>query len=268
MPPSWAQGKRPGGAPNASDAKRSRAPRDDDDDDMDDIDDMIEQEEDLANDEPGGPAPPEEEEAIKMLGSKDMAQFERQWRRPPLPPLDSSMDAIVFQQFEADYVTASVPADFARGSSEPKAAVVRLFGVTRAGNSVAVHVHGFRPYFYVRAPPSFAQGDVEPFKRALAGRLRAQANQKDGPSEYVLSCSLVMRQSIMHYNFDQQTAFVRIVVALPSMVSTARRILEQARRQRPACALAHRPAIPLPAPRPLLHTSHAAPQPDDRSRAA
>lgn len=46
--------------------------------------------------------------------------------------------------------------------------VVRMFGVTEAGNSVAAFVHGFEPYFYVDAPSAaFSPDDCQ----ALAAEL-------------------------------------------------------------------------------------------------
>lgn len=33
--------------------------------------------------------------------------------------------------------------------------IVRLFGATAEGHSVCCHVHGFRPYLFLQAPPGF-----------------------------------------------------------------------------------------------------------------
>ena len=32
---------------------------------------------------------------------------------------------------------------------------MRMFGITKAGNSVCAHVHGFHPYLFIEAPPNF-----------------------------------------------------------------------------------------------------------------
>lgn len=59
----------------------------------------------------------------------------------------------VFQQIEIEE------------SSEPRhGPTLRLFGVTQEGHSVLAHIHGFRPYFYVAAPPGFLNKDLEPLK--------------------------------------------------------------------------------------------------------
>ena len=228
MPPSSFKRGGDGGSSSA-DAKKPRRPigDDDDDDDMDALIAEAENDEDETEFMQGQAPPAEDEPEVKLLGQKDMAALEAAWRRPPLPPLDPATDEVTFQQFEADYAVGSIPPDFARGSNESKAATVRLFGVTKGGHSVVAHVHGFRPYFYVRAPPGFGQNDLAGFQQALTARLKSQVPAKDQTSQCVLHCGLVNRQSIMHFNFKQMQPFIRIVTALPSMVATARRLLEQ-----------------------------------------
>lgn len=38
--------------------------------------------------------------------------------------------------------------------------VVRLFGVTKAGNSICASVQGYRPYFYASAPAGFGEEHI------------------------------------------------------------------------------------------------------------
>jgi DNA polymerase delta subunit 1 len=64
------------------------------------------------------------------------------------------------------------------GVKEERAAAVRFYGVTKAGNSVLVHVHGFMPYFYVRAWPGFKPDEAEAFRERLNGRLRASSKEQ------------------------------------------------------------------------------------------
>ncbi|CAK5041586.1 unnamed protein product [Meloidogyne enterolobii] len=44
---------------------------------------------------------------------------------------------------------------------ESNAVVMRLFGVTDKGNSVAVCVFGYRPYFFASVPPSFGAQHIQ-----------------------------------------------------------------------------------------------------------
>ena len=154
-------------------------------------------------------------------------------------------------------VAAVLPEFSTPGVKEERAAAVRFYGVTKAGNSVMVHVHGFMPYFYVRAWPGFKPEDCEPFRERLNGRLRGaskdQARRRARPArsptpmhrlpapaqshpaiqpraqvnQPVLQVRPVQKQSVMHYNFGQQGMFLRIVTSLPSLNTTAKRVLEQ-----------------------------------------
>lgn len=42
--------------------------------------------------------------------------------------------------------------------------IIIMYGVTMDGNSVATHVHGFSPYFYVPAPQGFRVDDCSKFR--------------------------------------------------------------------------------------------------------
>lgn len=228
-PPAAAGRGGPSGQPQK--APYRGKPKDDDDDyDEMEMDEMIEDEEAMRMDEmlaaADMPAPPDAE-PIALLGHKNMGVFEKQWHRPPLPPLDPAADEVVFQIVEVDYTTMQTPPEYACGSTEPKAAVFRIFGVTQGGNSLVAHVHGFKPYFYVRAPPGFTQADIAPFRATLSARIKAKASAKDPINEPVVSMDMVVRQSIMNYTFKQAGQFIRIVMAMPQLVAGTRRELEQ-----------------------------------------
>ena len=167
-----------GGGPSGGEPKRQR-PRDDEEDDFD-FDDLVEDDENMQDEEVEVQEPPEEDmETLSCLGAKDMEGLKKRWMRPPLPPLDPAADELSFQQIETDYEISKLYPEFSNGSPEPKAAVIRMFGVTAEGNSVVAHVHGFRPYFYVRVPtPNFGQADVAAFKAALNAKIKAQARRR------------------------------------------------------------------------------------------
>jgi hypothetical protein len=62
----------------------------------------------------------------------------------------------VFQQIDIDEST-----DATTGST------LRLFGLTKKGNSILLHVHGFKPYFYVAAPKDFMTEDCKHLRDQL-----------------------------------------------------------------------------------------------------
>ena len=190
----------------------------------DDTDEMIEDELQIVGEHVGQPLP---EEGFRCVSKEDMDAAAVKWRRPPVTNLQENV-AMCFNQIEVDYAICMEPVEFSTdGDTEEKAAVIRMFGVTREGCSIVAHVHGFRPYFYAKAPPGFTPHDISMFSSSLSGRLKSSARANEQTQNPVLSIELVSRQSIMHYNFQTQSPFLRIVVALPSLVPTLRRILEQ-----------------------------------------
>jgi len=50
------------------------------------------------------------------------------------------------------------------GSQIGSVPIISIYGVTMDGNSVAAHVHGFAPYFYIRAPQGFRLEDCATFR--------------------------------------------------------------------------------------------------------
>jgi DNA polymerase elongation subunit (family B) len=59
------------------------------------------------------------------------------------------------------------------GSREGPVPVIRFYGVTAAGSSIMLSVHGFTPYFYVSLPSSFDLNND-----AFLGALRSSLDQK------------------------------------------------------------------------------------------
>jgi DNA polymerase delta subunit 1 len=219
-----------GGSSSAHAAKRPK-PSGDDDDDMggedEFIDEMLEDEEEMLADM-SGPPPPEEDMDLagKCLTVKDIDALTRKWKRPPLPPVNEAEQELSFQQLECDYTIANRPVEFARGSTEARAAAVRMYGVTNEGHSILAHIHGFLPYFWVKAPPGFTPEHAEKFKVTLNARVKAGLNARDMCEAPIVDVRLLARKSIMGYQFDAQAPFLRIVTALPSLVATCRRVLE------------------------------------------
>jgi len=84
----------------------------------------------------------------------------------PVPPRDywdptqTSFSAYIY---DIDYYDAPTISDSPDGEGPLDeynfllAPVLRLFGVTNEGYSVCAYIHGFTPYFYVRAPESFVE---------------------------------------------------------------------------------------------------------------
>jgi DNA polymerase delta subunit 1 len=211
--------KRPADGPEPP-ARRRPPPGDDDLDLMDAEDFALELE------------PPEEEELPAggaELEEGALGEAGKNWRRPPAAPLDAAAAPLVFQSLEVDAATdrphaAYYPAGGAAGLQE--APTLRMFGVTAAGCSVCVFVHGFEPYFYVPAPPGFSPDDAAPaaeaVNAAIAGRDKAGRNARR-----CLRVELVSKQTLMYYQPAKSAPFLKIVIATPNLMAPARSALEE-----------------------------------------
>ncbi|KAL0863005.1 hypothetical protein Bca101_042123 [Brassica carinata] len=160
----------------------------------------------------------EEREAVSARSST--------WARPPLSPAYlANSQSIIFQQLEIDYVIKEVHKELLPGSSG-QAAVIRIFGVTREGHSVCCFVHGFEPYFYISCPPGMGPDDISRFHQSLEGRMR-ESNKNANVPKFVRCIEMVQKKSIMYYQQQKSQTFLKITVALPTMVASCRGILDR-----------------------------------------
>lgn len=111
-------------------------------------------------------------------------------------------------------------------NSSGSAAIIRIFGVTREGHSVCCNVHGFEPYFYISCPPGMGPDDISRFHQVLEGRMR-EVNRNNRVPKFVRRIEMVQKRSIMYYQLQSSHPFLKIVVALPTMVTSCRGILDR-----------------------------------------
>lgn len=70
-----------------------------------------------------------------------------QYLRPPL--------ASNYQQEKHDFYFMQIDCDYYVGkqfTNDEEIGILRMYGVTKEGNSVLAHIHGFISYFYVEKP--------------------------------------------------------------------------------------------------------------------
>ncbi|RLM70109.1 DNA polymerase delta catalytic subunit [Panicum miliaceum] len=170
-----------------------------------------------------------EDEAALLMLQRDEALASRlaRWKRPALPAdlATGCSRPVAFQQLEIDYVIGESHKELLPNSSGP-AAILRIFGVTREGHSICCQVHGFEPYFYIGCPSGMGPDDISRFHQTLEGRMK-ESNRSSNVPRFVKRVELVQKQTIMHYQTQQSQPFLKIVVALPTMVASCRGILER-----------------------------------------
>jgi DNA polymerase delta subunit 1 len=166
----------------------------------------------------------------------NIASFRQGWQRPPLPAISPSADAITIQQVDLDQYYGPPDLRFyppgTSGAGERP--ILRIFGVNDNGNSITVHVHGFQPYFYVRAN-NVDRSKVESgefasqLDRAVGQKSKGMgANTAGRCVERVEWCT---KQTLMNYQKDSCAPFLKITMIAPHHVSAARGIFEQSGQQ-------------------------------------
>ncbi|CAI7902383.1 unnamed protein product [Closterium sp. NIES-53] len=139
------------------------------------------------------------------------------WRRQPVADFDPRATDIVFQQLDIDYYLTS---DSPFKAHYKSSAVLRIFGVNERGNSVCAMVHGFLPYFYVMAPSQFTYDDVAAFHTQLSERGQAKG-------VVVIRVEMLKAQGLLYYQGPDKKTFLKITLALPTMVAPCRAYFEQ-----------------------------------------
>ena len=100
--------------------------------------------------------------------------------------------------------------------------LIRLYGVTDDSHSVCLIVERFYPYFYVKKPKNFTQGDIPTLKNKLTDLLKANsANQE----HCVKEITIVSKIDIFMYNPNPED-FLKIVLYQPKNVSFLRERFE------------------------------------------
>ena len=70
-----------------------------------------------------------------------------QYARPALlPHHKSESNDITFMQIECDYYVGR------KQGQDEESGIIRMYGVTKEGNSVLAHIHDFISYFYIEKP--------------------------------------------------------------------------------------------------------------------
>ncbi|CAM6083744.1 unnamed protein product [Calypogeia fissa] len=164
-----------------------------------------------------------DEEMLNETLASGISSKLAKWRRLPVN-LDPNTDPIVFQQLEIDYIIEENKAVLP--NTIGPAAVLRVFGVTREGNSVCCHVYGFKPYFYIRSLDGMGERDVNILRQTLEARMRDSGKFSKAPV-CVTEIKMVQKKSVMYFQPQSSYSFLQIYVAQPSMVVACRGILEK-----------------------------------------
>ena len=177
------------------------------------------------------------------------------WSRPEVQAEHGTNKYDVnLQWLDIDMISADAPLKSNPNSKKPVVGsltgpvpVIRVYGVTEHGYSIAVFIHGFTPYGYFAVPAGFDgrdEGNMEALQSLLNEKLKFSlpGKQQQSQGQPVLGVQYVTdRQSILGFDVDafqssqiggtnsskSQSAFVKVYVAMPSYIPTLVRILKE-----------------------------------------
>ncbi|KAF7284558.1 hypothetical protein GWI33_021941 [Rhynchophorus ferrugineus] len=148
------------------------------------------------------------------------------YERPQIPKYDSRKDAFIFQELELDHYTGPLYPGMPGPQNETMLPIIRMFGITKNGNSVCCHVHGFSPYLYVSMPTTFTSDELEPFKTDLnTALIKDIKSNKVNIIDAVLIVELVKGKSLVEYMGDEDTLFAKITFSQHRFVPATKRLL-------------------------------------------
>ncbi|KAH3762960.1 DNA polymerase delta catalytic subunit [Pelomyxa schiedti] len=162
----------------------------------------------------------------RVANPPDIEACKVAWARPPVKI--TTRDPLVFQKLEIDY-TVGDPIKGMPGSPVKPVPIVRMFGVNEAGNSILLNVHGFTPYFYVKAPPGFHENSCAEFRHAFNDVAKSfmTGAMAHPHKDYILDVRIEKKQSLLYYHNNIFEDFLRISCSLPKQVPQLRSLLEK-----------------------------------------
>ena len=114
-------------------------------------------------------------------------------------------------------------------TGNPSVPILRVMGITMEGNSVCTHIHGFLPYLYVPAPSEvFTPANCSDLLNVLNAALESDSRTSRDPLiKHVLAVVPVQKCSMYGFRHNKMYPFLKITLALPKLIATARRLLER-----------------------------------------
>lgn len=186
--------------------------------------------------------PPEEMDSPELRGASDAlfsditTKTRERWLRPANQVKDNGEDLSI-QWFDMDMMGGNpLPKNPNEsksrvvGATSGQVPIIRAYGVSEAGNSVAVFIHGFTPYGYFALPAGSTFQNTEEnltkIRKCIDNRLEGAA-RGSRLSEHCRAVSYITsHKSIMGYE-SAHTHFFKIMVAMPTLIPTLKRIMEE-----------------------------------------
>ena len=89
----------------------------------------------------------------------------------------------------------------------PRKPILRIYGLTRVGQTVLIHVHDFQPYFFVHVRDGFDQKEIDEFEANLNHSIRSELGASNTKTKYVHRLQLFEDKISLWIQFGNQTNF-------------------------------------------------------------
>lgn len=151
-----------------------------------------------------------------MKPSYSFEEFKR-----PASKIDGDL---AFQVVDVDYSTEKYVENFTP-IMDGRSPIIRLFGVTDKGNSVACIVHGFYPYTYIEANRRVSLEECEAIKDILDDAVKDDHTLKSWSPEHVLSVEPMEKINIFGYR-TKTSQYLKVTMMIPKFVPVLKRLIE------------------------------------------
>jgi DNA polymerase family B, exonuclease domain len=177
--------------------------------------------------------------ALSSSVFSDITENIRQrWLRPPNQVVDNSQD-LSLQWLDMDLLGGKPLTENPNetvenrqrvcGAKKGQVPIIRAYGVTEAGNSVTVFIHGYSPYGYFALPDGAEFEDTAENRKKIVLLLEQRLEGAARVGKLEKYCHKVEyhndKKSIMGYETNH-TKFLKITVAMPTLIPTLKRIME------------------------------------------
>ena len=146
-------------------------------------------------------------------------QINSRFERPQVPQINPKEEDFEFFCIDIDHYVDKPPKYMDMVENSRDLSIIRLYGVTSESNSVTIHVHNFKPYFFIQIPNSMEidEKEMEDLRKYFNNKLVSPGIEK---------CEWVLKKSIMHYT-DKLTRFVKVTATLTKHISQLRQMIEK-----------------------------------------
>lgn len=169
----------------------------------------------------------------------------KRWARPPVPTTSTNHD-IHLQWLDIDIISGNALSHNPNhskkhvvGATKGDVPIIRVYGVTDAGNSIVTFIHGYTPYGYFALPENHVvnyQAGNKSQKNMILGKIRdvlnlrmrdAKSHNRRIDSDIVQGVQYIEdHKSIMGFT-TSHTKFLKVYVSLPHYIPALKRVMEE-----------------------------------------